>query len=125
MCRRVDILYFFFFQAEDGIRVYKVTGVQTCALPIWPALSERADHGADVRLPAGHGARSGRGQPPVQPGAGQHLRARMGQGGALSTGLSPLWSRRQWLQGLAGGAALGLSGCTPTPPRLEDRKSVG
>ncbi|HBK00026.1 MAG TPA: hypothetical protein DDZ62_08655, partial [Delftia acidovorans] len=46
----------------------------------------------------------------------------MGQGGALSTGLSHLWSRRQWLQGLAGGAALGLglSGCTPTPPRLED-----
>src|SRR5256885_5540029 len=26
---------FFFFQAEDGIRDYKVTGVQTCALPIW------------------------------------------------------------------------------------------
>src|SRR6266446_3831231 len=25
---------FFFFQAEDGIRYYKVTGVQTCALPI-------------------------------------------------------------------------------------------
>ena len=24
----------FFFQAEDGIRAYKVTGVQTCALPI-------------------------------------------------------------------------------------------
>src|SRR5215467_4854636 len=28
------ILFFFFFQAEDGIRDYKVTGVQTCALPI-------------------------------------------------------------------------------------------
>src|SRR5688500_19684747 len=28
---------FFFFQAEDGIRYYKVTGVQTCALPIWAA----------------------------------------------------------------------------------------
>src|SRR2546426_1057640 len=28
------LLYFFFFQAEDGIRDYKVTGVQTCALPI-------------------------------------------------------------------------------------------
>src|SRR5688500_19629395 len=27
-------LIFFFFQAEDGIRYYKVTGVQTCALPI-------------------------------------------------------------------------------------------
>src|SRR2546426_9337910 len=26
--------FFFFFQAEDGIRDYKVTGVQTCALPI-------------------------------------------------------------------------------------------
>src|ERR1022692_3306514 len=26
----------FFFQAEDGIRNYKVTGVQTCALPISP-----------------------------------------------------------------------------------------
>src|SRR5256886_13814413 len=26
---------FFFFQAEDGIRVLTVTGVQTCALPIW------------------------------------------------------------------------------------------
>src|SRR6516162_7407090 len=25
-----------FFQAEDGIRDYKVTGVQTCALPIFP-----------------------------------------------------------------------------------------
>src|SRR6266446_7074141 len=30
--------YIFFFQAEDGIRDYKVTGVQTCALPIYAAL---------------------------------------------------------------------------------------
>src|SRR5690349_23423996 len=29
-------LFFFFFQAEDGIRDLYVTGVQTCALPIWP-----------------------------------------------------------------------------------------
>src|SRR5438105_10522938 len=29
-------LNFFFFQAEDGIRDPLVTGVQTCALPIWP-----------------------------------------------------------------------------------------
>src|SRR5205807_6136280 len=28
-------LFYFFFQAEDGIRDYKVTGVQTCALPIY------------------------------------------------------------------------------------------
>src|SRR5690606_40253087 len=26
-----------FFQAEDGIRDFHVTGVQTCALPIWAA----------------------------------------------------------------------------------------
>src|SRR5215217_8328201 len=30
----VIILFFFFFQAEDGIRYIGVTGVQTCALPI-------------------------------------------------------------------------------------------
>src|SRR2546430_15153805 len=31
--RRSDV-FFFFFQAEDGIRDLTVTGVQTCALPI-------------------------------------------------------------------------------------------
>src|SRR5256885_3764247 len=35
-----SLSFMFFFQAEDGIRDYKVTGVQTCALPIsrtrWP-----------------------------------------------------------------------------------------
>src|SRR5256885_8788621 len=31
----VCVVFFFFFQAEDGIRDYKVTGVQTCALPIF------------------------------------------------------------------------------------------
>src|SRR6478609_11406075 len=29
-----SIVFFFFFQAEDGIRDKLVTGVQTCALPI-------------------------------------------------------------------------------------------
>src|SRR6266567_2134169 len=29
------MFFFFFFQAEDGIRDLTVTGVQTCALPIW------------------------------------------------------------------------------------------
>src|SRR5437868_14875921 len=42
----------FFFQAEDGIRDRNVTGVQTCALPIWRRAHvrdpERA-HGAVVR----------------------------------------------------------------------------
>src|SRR5947209_13692629 len=32
--QRIFLLFYFFFQAEDGIRVIGVTGVQTCALPI-------------------------------------------------------------------------------------------
>src|SRR2546426_12221647 len=36
--------FFFFFQAEDGIRDYKVTGVQTCALPFMER--ERSTMGA-------------------------------------------------------------------------------
>src|SRR5256886_4656272 len=32
---RLVVFVFFFFQAEDGIRDLTVTGVQTCALPIW------------------------------------------------------------------------------------------
>src|SRR5256885_8455468 len=36
MARVLSAVLFFFFQAEDGIRDYKVTGVQTCALPISP-----------------------------------------------------------------------------------------
>src|SRR5256885_9805888 len=47
----------FFFQAEDGIRDYKVTGVQTCALPIWPreitgwALADELQDSLGVALP--------------------------------------------------------------------------
>src|SRR2546429_9854464 len=39
------MFFFFFFQAEDGIRDVAVTGVQTCALPI---LFHRARPGAAV-----------------------------------------------------------------------------
>src|SRR2546430_5807117 len=34
VCRDDVCVFFFFFQAEDGIRDLTVTGVQTCALPI-------------------------------------------------------------------------------------------
>src|SRR5207253_8612052 len=40
---------FFFFQAEDGIRDGHVTGVQTCALPIYARRGFRVEH---VRAPA-------------------------------------------------------------------------
>src|SRR5438876_9994657 len=43
----VVLFLFFFFQAEDGIRDGRVTGVQTCALPIYPAARHaRADAAA-------------------------------------------------------------------------------
>src|SRR2546430_5334666 len=55
---------FFFFQAEDGIRDLTVTGVQTCALPIWPRLRDdpfvqqkhvgRMDHRAGEAQTLGH-----------------------------------------------------------------------
>src|SRR5690606_2091925 len=38
-CCIITICVLFFFQAEDGIRDFHVTGVQTCALPIYPNLS--------------------------------------------------------------------------------------
>ena len=37
-----DCIVFFFFQAEDGIRDSPVTGVQTCALPIYKIVVEPA-----------------------------------------------------------------------------------
>src|SRR3712207_7149694 len=46
---------FFFFQAEDGIRDIGVTGVQTCALPIFGDLLGPKSVISGIR----HGARSG------------------------------------------------------------------
>src|SRR3989454_1157000 len=64
MCRALfDLLcFFFFFQAEDGIRDYKVTGVQTCALPISAVVAElerirragEAIRSLGMRFNAGH-----------------------------------------------------------------------
>src|SRR5256885_4567435 len=48
---------FFFFQAEDGIRDYKVTGVQTCALPIFLVAGPAAGAaGTPPAAPSGAGA---------------------------------------------------------------------
>src|SRR2546427_13035858 len=70
------MLFFFFFQAEDGIRDLTVTGVQTCALPISPAEDLQCDRARRDGGPwagAGHPRRA-RFQP--------HLRRRRpGQGG--------------------------------------------
>src|SRR5437016_10257098 len=52
---------YFFFQAEDGIRDWSVTGVQTCALPIssrpfmctgWPAVRTSSTWPASLQTPS-------------------------------------------------------------------------
>src|SRR2546426_3579868 len=69
---------YFFFQAEDGIRDYKVTGVQTCALPISAAgEAERQDQRepgeqgparhATADPPATREPRARRASPPPEP----------------------------------------------------------
>src|SRR5256885_244492 len=59
-----SVQVFFFFQAEDGIRDYKVTGVQTCALPILTAGHGHHGPESDPTLPPGHGFPPGHGTPP-------------------------------------------------------------
>src|SRR5688500_17439403 len=49
----VCALFSFFFQAEDGIRDYKVTGVQTCALPISENLTDAQAEGMYPAATAG------------------------------------------------------------------------
>ena len=43
--------FFFFFQAEDGIRDDLVTGVQTCALPIYSSTKRFSDMKCTRNLP--------------------------------------------------------------------------
>src|SRR2546425_8201017 len=45
-------MFFFFFQAEDGIRDKLVTGVQTCALPIYFLARLGSDDGVRGALAA-------------------------------------------------------------------------
>src|SRR5690606_41189209 len=74
--RRIKSVSFFifFFQAEDGIRDFHVTGVQTCALPIseLPARStgnrhRRAPRGGAGGRPHPVPAGAGDGRPAVRP----------------------------------------------------------
>src|SRR5262249_57977424 len=49
-----SLVFFFFFQAEDGIRDWSVTGVQTCALPISdPVVTPAPDRIWSAYLPHG------------------------------------------------------------------------
>src|SRR3989441_5700115 len=55
-------MFIFFFQAEDGIRDKLVTGVQTCALPIYllrQNVQWRFGNGDAVEIPLTNGAHQG------------------------------------------------------------------
>src|SRR5437762_3860329 len=76
-------LFFFFFQAEDGIRDTSVTGVQTCALPI--SRRGRSRPGDGRCQPLAHGARRPRRRrPPAQRGGDARLWSRVDGGGGRS-----------------------------------------
>src|SRR6267143_6071009 len=73
----MTIFFFFFFQAEDGIRDGTVTGVQTCALPISAGSAAACLHAGPARRAGAATAASDR--------ASHHRRAV----GALRSGGSP------------------------------------
>src|SRR5690606_39735180 len=62
-------LLLFFFQAEDGIRDFHVTGVQTCALPICTV----SDHSLLTHLPGFRNALDDGGFLPSQVRSALHL----------------------------------------------------
>src|SRR5690606_40802316 len=69
------IRFFFFFQAEDGIRDFHVTGVQTCALPIsFRSASDGVNNEPGLGWPIGQGG----GQVPVRGGVEAVARSRSG-----------------------------------------------
>src|SRR2546430_8797221 len=85
-CVRVEsrlCMFFFFFQAEDGIRDLTVTGVQTCALPIFRGVPRSTGLGA-----TGAAGRAPRAFDPLKPRrAGPRGRSAPGsRGGAASRG---------------------------------------
>src|SRR5262249_58555323 len=86
----VSVYIFFFFQAEDGIRDWSVTGVQTCALPIWRRRDGGAPRGGRERRGGGvrgvGEGRSGGGRESQRAGPGrdrrsQDCRRARGEGG--------------------------------------------
>src|SRR5215211_8589336 len=92
----MTFVFSFFFQAEDGIRDHCVTGVQTCALPIWRA--------------AGRRRRAERRRPPPQP----RLRPADAGAGAATCG-----ERRDRFQ--AGGAGFIAADRQPRAPHARRR----
>src|SRR5207244_6884039 len=95
-------LYYFFFQAEDGIRDDLVTGVQTCALPI---SAPTAQHRFGMRMArAAEGAALARGgrRRTHTPAVRRGLVPRMASAAASTDGTSKIgrasWRERGWME---------------------------
>src|SRR5688500_20231162 len=91
--RPIKILRCFFFQAEDGIRDYKVTGVQTCALPISPA-GAFAPAAFPVGLAAGLRRETGAAAEAAAAPVGRSEERRVGKEGTARVGLKEGRNRR-------------------------------
>src|SRR2546422_7395263 len=118
----VFAFFFFFFQAEDGIRDVAVTGVQTCALPISRPGRVEARSGAR-RLRGDRGRRGPavdrREGPPPGRSEAQRDPADHDRGGVLAAGprLDALHARRD--------AGTGLRDARHQVRRAEDRDARG
>src|SRR2546425_12494246 len=115
------VIFFFFFQAEDGIRDKLVTGVQTCALPIFAERIRgqhsraglRATQGADGQLRQG-GRNHVRVLAVLQEARARRKQPRRGGGGGRRGQARRVPVRREPLHRL-----LGASSCS----RLNDTRS--
>src|SRR5688500_20171343 len=98
-CFNYHILFFFFFQAEDGIRDYKVTGVQTCALPIlrrlWTMSVLPLSFGRTVRPNCAPNAASSDGEPVSQEIGRASCRERGESGGGEGGGQKKREKRKE------------------------------
>src|SRR3989449_182297 len=117
-------MFFFFFQAEDGIRDVAVTGVQTCALPISPA----GPFPREVE-PRARGAPPRGEQQSEQPTARGGRRRWWGTAGRWRGGgqRRPGWRRGRRLEPVPGGSdpALDRSGGTEHAARPHGSHAAG
>src|SRR5689334_2250452 len=106
------VIYFFvFFQAEDGIRDGTVTGVQTCALPIWEGPLEPV---LQVSSPPSHGIVGPREDVALLPGADVEPREVTVAAGEDDVGIIG-----------AGGDPTALAAADLIPVLLADRPAIG
>src|SRR5216683_3518360 len=133
-------VFFFFFQAEDGIRDLIVTGVQTCALPIYRRARSPRPVAAVPRVPR-RGAGGARAPRRLGPPADRELRRRLDRpelrphcrvrtrdrrrGRDLSASLPARRTGRVARGGAARAVASGGSGAVRALPALADRRGGG